>query len=80
MQVFYDLNRDYIWVRKVGAVFERLILQPKDVEVEFVTFRERLVIVRALATLWVFIRPARLSFLAIFGIVAGDKIVQVPPL
>jgi hypothetical protein len=31
-----QLSRDYVWRRKVGAVFQRLILQPEDVEIEFI--------------------------------------------
>ena len=36
MEVFDDLSGDDVGVGKIGTVFERLILQPEDVEVEFV--------------------------------------------
>ena len=36
MEVFYDLGGDDIGIGKVGAVFERFVFQPEDIEVEFV--------------------------------------------
>jgi hypothetical protein len=38
LQVSYDLSGDDLGRGEIGAVFERLILQPKDVEVEFIAF------------------------------------------
>ena len=36
MEVFDDFGGDDIGVGEIGAVFEGLIIEPKDVEVEFV--------------------------------------------
>jgi hypothetical protein len=36
LEVFDDFGGDNVRIGEVGAVFERLILQPEDVEVEFV--------------------------------------------
>ena len=36
LEVFHDLSRDHIGVGEIGAVFEAIVLQPKNVEVKFI--------------------------------------------
>ena len=36
LKVFNDFLRDDVGIGEVGAVFEAIVLQPKNVEVEFV--------------------------------------------
>jgi hypothetical protein len=38
LEIFDDFGRDDVGVGKIGAIFERVVLQPKDVEVELATF------------------------------------------
>ena len=73
LEVFYDLGGDDVGIRKVGTVFERPILQPKDVEVEFVALGY-LFVSEALEALGFF------SVVAIFWIVAGDEVIEVAAL
>jgi hypothetical protein len=40
LEVFNNFGGDDVWIGKVGAVFERVIFKPKDVEVEFIALTE----------------------------------------
>jgi hypothetical protein len=38
LEIFYDFGGYHIGVGKIGAVFERFVFEPEDVEVELVAF------------------------------------------
>jgi hypothetical protein len=42
---------DRLWRRKIGAFFKRLVFEPKDVEVNFVSFQQLLIRERAESSL-----------------------------
>jgi hypothetical protein len=58
---------------KVGAVFERFVFEPKNVEIQFVALQE-LFVAKAFEAFGFF------SFVAILWIVAGDEVVEVAAL
>ena len=63
--------------KQVGAVFERFVFEPEDVEVELVALQQVVIIVNAPATLRVLIRPRRRPFVSVLWIIASDEIVKV---
>jgi hypothetical protein len=73
LEVFDNFRRDHIGIGKIRAVFERLVFEPEDVEVEFVALGQ-LFISETLEALGFF------SFVAVFRIVVGDEVVEVAAL
>src|ERR1017187_503111 len=70
LQVFDDLGSDDIGGRQIGGVFQAFVLEPKDVQAGLVTF-DQVVIAERVELL------GFLPLVAIFGVVAGDKVVKV---
>jgi len=70
LQVFYYLGGDYVGFGEIGGIFQAIVLQPENVQAGFVAFYQ-VVIVEGVEAL------GFLALVAIFGMVAGDKIIQV---
>ena len=72
-EVFGDVGGDDFGSREVGGVFEGLVLEPEDVEVDLIALEEVLV-GEALEALGL------RALEAILGIEAGGEVVEVGPL
>ena len=69
-KVFYDLGCDYVGGGEIGGVLEAIVFQPENVQAGFVAF-DQIVVSEGVEAL------GFLALVAIFGMVAGDKIIQV---
>jgi hypothetical protein len=69
-QFFSDSQRQHVRIRKVRAVFERLVPKPENVEINLVPFRQ-FVIGEAFEPLAVF------AFVAVLGVEALNELIQI---
>ena len=73
LEVFHDFGSDDVWRWKIGGVFQRIVSEPEDVEVDLVAFDE--VVVGKTFEAFAFA-----AFVAVFGVIAGDEVVEVSAL
>lgn len=77
LQVLDHFVGQFVGFGEVGAVFDGLVLEPGEVEVEFVAFFELRPVVRAPAAVRIVFAPRRLALVERAGAIAGVEIIEV---
>ena len=77
LQVVGNFLREDVRRGEVGAVFQRLIPQPRDIQVEFVACGQFFVGEHAPPAAGVFFTPRGLTLEAVFRVVASNKFIQI---
>jgi hypothetical protein len=70
LKIFHDFGGDDVWCREICGVFEGVVFEPEDVDVDLVAFGE-VVVGEALEAL------AFDALVAVLGVIAGDEVVEV---